>query len=49
MCIFIIDQELLAHELMGRIIDCDHSLSFKQFLNQLDLLYIYIFLYLQQI
>jgi hypothetical protein len=47
MFIFTIDQELWTYELMGRIMDCDHSLDLKEFLNQLNLLYIYIYLYLQ--
>jgi hypothetical protein len=34
---------------MCRIMDYDDSLSFKEFLDQLNLLYIWICLYLQQI
>jgi hypothetical protein len=34
---------------MGHIMDCDHFLGLKEFLNQLSLLDIYICLYLQQI
>jgi hypothetical protein len=31
MFIFIIDQELCAHELMDRIMDCDYSLGRKEY------------------
>jgi hypothetical protein len=34
---------------MSRIMCYDHSLDLKEFLNQFNLLYIYIYLYLQQI
>jgi hypothetical protein len=34
---------------MAHIMVCDNSLDLKIFLNQLNLLYIYICLYLQQI
>jgi hypothetical protein len=34
---------------MGHIVACDYSLELKEFLNQLNLLYICIYLYLQQI
>jgi hypothetical protein len=34
---------------MSRVMGCDHSLGLKEFLNQLNLLYIYVCLYLQQI
>jgi hypothetical protein len=40
MFIFIIDQELWVCELMSCIMGYDHSLSLKEFLNQLNLLYI---------
>jgi hypothetical protein len=49
MFIFTTDQELWARELMSCIMGCDHSLSLKEFLNQFNLLYIYICLYLHQI
>jgi hypothetical protein len=39
----------MACELMGHIMCYDHSLSLKEFVNQLNLLYICICLYLQQI
>jgi hypothetical protein len=35
-------QELCAHELMCRIMDCDHYLGLKEFLDQFNLLYIWI-------
>jgi hypothetical protein len=38
-------QELCARELMCRIMGCDHSLGLKEFLNQFNLLYIWICLY----
>jgi hypothetical protein len=34
MITFTTDQELYEHELMGRIMRCDHSLDLKEFLNQ---------------
>jgi hypothetical protein len=34
---------------MDRIMGCNHSLGLKDFLNELNLLYICIYLYLQQI
>jgi hypothetical protein len=34
MITFTTDQELYEHELMGRIMGCDHSLDLKEFLNQ---------------
>jgi hypothetical protein len=40
MFILIINQELCAREVMGRIMDCDNSLGLKGFLNQLNLLFI---------
>jgi hypothetical protein len=40
MFILIIDQELCARELMWRIMVCDHSPRIKEFLGQLNLLYI---------
>jgi hypothetical protein len=45
MFILIRDQELCTHELMCRIMGCDHSLGLKEFLDQLNLLYIWICLY----
>jgi hypothetical protein len=39
------DQELWTHKLMCRIICCDHSLDLKEFLDQLNLIYIWICLY----
>jgi hypothetical protein len=36
----LIDQELWTCELMSRIMGYDHSLSLKEFLNQLNLFYI---------
>jgi hypothetical protein len=33
MFIFTTDQELYAHELMGRIMGCNHSLARKIYLN----------------
>ncbi len=47
MFIFTTDQELWARELMCRIMGRDHSLGLKEFLDQLNLLYIWICLYLQ--
>jgi hypothetical protein len=47
MFIFTTDQELWACELMCRIIGGGHSLNLKEFLDQLNLLYILIYLYLQ--
>jgi hypothetical protein len=49
MFIFTTSQELWTRELMTRIMNYDHSLSLKEYLNQLNLLYIFICLYLQQI
>jgi hypothetical protein len=49
MFILIIYQELLARELMCRIIRCDHCMCLKEFLDHLNLIYIWICLYLQQI
>jgi hypothetical protein len=46
MFILTTDQELWACEIMGHIIGYDYSLGLKEFLNQLNLLYIYICLYL---
>jgi hypothetical protein len=43
MFILTTDQELWTRELMCRIMCCDHSLSLKEFLDQLNLLYIWIF------
>jgi glutaredoxin len=40
MFILIIDQELYAHELMYHIMSCDHCPRLKEFLDQLNLLYI---------
>jgi hypothetical protein len=45
MFIVITDQELWARELMCRIMRCDHSLGLKEFSDQLNLLYIWIYLY----
>jgi hypothetical protein len=45
--IFTTDQVLCGHELVERIMKCDHSMGLKECLNQLNLLYIYICLYLQ--
>jgi hypothetical protein len=45
MFILTTDKELCARELMCRIMGCDYSLSFKEFLDQLNLLYIWICLY----
>jgi hypothetical protein len=45
--ILTIDQELWACKLMCHIMGCDHSLGLKQFLDQLNLLYIWICLHLQ--
>jgi hypothetical protein len=42
-------QEFWARELICRIMSCDHSLGLKDFLDQLNLLYIWICLYLQHI
>jgi hypothetical protein len=49
MFILTIDQELWACELMCHIMDCDNYLDLKEFLDQLNLLYICICLYLQYI
>jgi hypothetical protein len=49
MFIFITDQELCARELISYIIGYNHSLSLKEILNQFNLIYICIYLYLQQI
>jgi hypothetical protein len=49
MFILTTEQELWVHELMYRIMGCDYSLGLKEFLDQLNLLYILICLYLQQI
>jgi hypothetical protein len=46
MFILTTDQELWSHELMCRIMVCDHSLGLKEFLDQLNLLYTWICLYL---
>jgi hypothetical protein len=40
MSIFTTDQELCTHKVMSRIMGCNHSLGFKEFLNQLNMLYI---------
>jgi hypothetical protein len=40
MFILTTDQELWTRELMCRIMGCDHSLGIKEFLDQLNLLYI---------
>jgi hypothetical protein len=45
MFILTTDHELWAHELMCRIIGYDHSLGLKEFLDKLNLLYIWICLY----
>jgi hypothetical protein len=45
MFILTIDQELWARELMCRIMGCNQSLDLKEFLDQLNLLYILICLY----
>jgi hypothetical protein len=45
--ILTIDQELWTCKLMCHIMGCDHSLGLKQFLDQLNLLYIWICLHLQ--
>jgi ABC-type microcin C transport system permease subunit YejE len=45
MFILTTNKELWAHELMWRIMGCDHSLSLKEFLDQLNLIYIWICLY----
>jgi hypothetical protein len=45
MFIFTTDQKLCTRELMSHIMNCDHSLGLKEYLNQLNLLYIYISLY----
>jgi hypothetical protein len=37
---FTTDQELWAHKLMSRIMDGNHLWGLKEFLNQLNLLYI---------
>jgi hypothetical protein len=49
MFIFTIDQEFWTCEVMGRIMCYDHFLGLKEFLSQLNLPYICICLYLQQI
>jgi hypothetical protein len=49
MFIFTTDQELWAPEIIDHIMGCNHSLGLKNFLNQLNLFYINICLYLQQI
>jgi hypothetical protein len=49
MFILTIDEELCARELMCHIMGCNYSLSLKEFLDQLNLIYILICLYLQQI
>jgi hypothetical protein len=49
MFILTTDQELCACEVMCCIMGYDHSLGLKEFLDQLNLLYIWIYLYLQQI
>jgi hypothetical protein len=45
MFILTTDKELWVHELMCHIMGCDHSLGFKEFLDQLNLIYIWICLY----
>jgi hypothetical protein len=45
MFIFTTDQELCSRELMCRIMGCGHSLGLIEFLDQLNLLYICIYLY----
>jgi hypothetical protein len=45
MFILTIDQELWIRELMCRIMSCVHSLGLKEFLDQVNLLYIWIYLY----
>jgi hypothetical protein len=40
MFILTIDEELYAREVMRRIMACNHSPGLKEFLNQLNLLYI---------
>jgi hypothetical protein len=45
MFIFITDQELWVRELMSCIMGCDHSLGLKEILNQLNLLYLYMFIF----
>jgi hypothetical protein len=42
MFIFTINQELQPHMLIGRIMSYDYSLDLKEFLNQINLLYVYI-------
>jgi hypothetical protein len=49
MFIFTTNQELWTHELMCCIMGCYRSLGLKEFLNQFNLLYICIYLYLQHI
>jgi hypothetical protein len=46
MFILTTNQELLTYELMCRIMGCDHSLGLKEFLDQLNLLYIWIYVYI---
>jgi uncharacterized phage-associated protein len=43
MFIFTTDQELLEHELMSHIMDCDHSLSQK---NILKMVYYFMIIFL---
>jgi hypothetical protein len=42
MFILTIDQELCTRELICHIMSCGHSLFLKEFLNHLNLLYIWI-------
>jgi hypothetical protein len=45
MFIFTTDQKLWTHELMCYIMGCDYSLCLKEFLDQHNLVYIWICLY----
>jgi hypothetical protein len=45
MFILTTEQELYTRELMCRIMGCDHFVILKEFLDQLNLLYIWICLY----
>jgi hypothetical protein len=47
MFIFPIDQELWVDEVIGHILSCDYSLGLEK--NELNLIYIYISIYLQLI
>jgi hypothetical protein len=44
-CLYLQQAEIWARELMCRIMGCNHSLGLKEFLDQLNLLYIWICLY----